>query len=87
MGGCVVFFLAMKSRSQGPKGRKVQNQARKTGKENQGRVVVDGEGRTDGALGQEDRASERASLAPSALNLALSLCHWVGSSRAADSNL
>lgn len=44
----------MKSRSQGPKGRKVQNQARKMGKENQGRAVVDGKGRTDGALGQED---------------------------------
>lgn len=44
-------FLAMKSRSQGPRGRKVQNQARKMDKENQGRVVGDGQGRADGALG------------------------------------
>lgn len=36
--------LAMKSRSQGPTGRKVQNQARKMDKENQGREVGDGEG-------------------------------------------
>lgn len=40
-----VVVLAMKSRSQGPTGRKVQNQARKMDKENQGREVGDGEGR------------------------------------------
>lgn len=45
--GFCFFVLAMKSKSQGPKGRKVQNQARKMDKENQGRVVGDGQGRTD----------------------------------------
>lgn len=45
MGLPLVVFLAMKSRSQGPTGRKVQNQGRKMDKENQGREVGDGEGR------------------------------------------
>lgn len=68
-----LFFLAMKSRSQGPKGRKVQNQARKMGKENQGRAVVDGEGRTDGALGQEDRASVSRTISTEPGSVPLSL--------------
>lgn len=38
-------FLAMKSRSQGPTGRKVQNQAKKRDKGNQGREVGGGVGR------------------------------------------
>lgn len=49
-----LLLLAMKSRSQGPKGRKVQNQARKVDRGNQGRAV--GDGGPAGRWAQEDRA-------------------------------
>lgn len=81
----VVFFFGNEvkiSGSRGEKSAKIKpgKRAKKTKAE---RLLMARAKRT----GRRARRNERASLAPSALSLALSLCHWVGSSRAADSDL